>query len=193
KRSPGASPLRRWADATVVARASRRSQDAREKVATLGDDGCERIAPQRVKRLAMLRIASLVIAPVLLAIVAGCTPPAVLTPEPPKVGGLHPEKRELTDQETFNGWLDARETLEVRSRVRGHIQKVYFTDGQMIDKGKPLFDLDPRPFQTEIDKSNEKLKIYQAQLVAAEKEEDRLKELLKIGGASKQQTEKAEA
>jgi multidrug resistance efflux pump len=49
-----------------------------------------------------------------------------------------------------------------RSRVRGHIQKVYFTDGEMIDKNKPLFDLDPRPFQTEIDKANEKLKIYQA-------------------------------
>jgi RND family efflux transporter MFP subunit len=107
---------------------------------------------------------------------------------------MHPEKRELTDQETFNGWLEASKTVEVRSRVRGHIQKVHFTDGQMITMDKPeLFDLDPRPFQNEIDRAKEKLKIYQAQLVAAQKEEDRLKELLKIGGASKQQTEKAEA
>jgi RND family efflux transporter MFP subunit len=124
---------------------------------------------------------------------AGCSPPEALPPEPPKVGVLHPEQRELTDQETFNGWLDASKTVEVRSRVRGHIKKVCFTDGQMVGKGDPLFDLDPRPFDNDIARAKEKLKIFEAQRVAAQKDEERLKELLKIGGASKQQTEKAEA
>ncbi len=127
------------------------------------------------------------------ALLAGCSPPEAIPPEPPKVGVLHPEQRELTDQEIFNGWLDASKTVEVRSRVRGHIQKVHFTDGQIIEKDKPLFDLDPRPFENDIARAKEKLKIFEAQRVAAEKEEERLKELLKIGGASKQQTEKAEA
>jgi multidrug efflux system membrane fusion protein len=153
----------------------------------------------------------------LIAPLVGCSPPAAVPPELPKVGVRQLEKRKLTDQETFNGWLEANKTVEVRSRVRGHIQNVNFTDGEIVHAGEPvkpgeqirvlpprkkgeplkvghsLFDLDPRPFQTEIDKANEKLKIYQAQHVAAQKEEERLKELLKIGGASKQQTEKAEA
>jgi RND family efflux transporter MFP subunit len=63
----------------------------------------------------------------------------------------------------------------------------------MIEQGKPLFDLDPRPFENDIARAKEKLKIYEAQRFAAQKEEERLKGLLKIGGASKQQTEKAEA
>src|SRR5262245_40150778 len=108
----------------------------------------------------------------LLVPVAGCAPPTAVAPEPPKVGVAHPEQRELTDEETFNGWLDASNTVEVRSRVRGHIHKVHFTDGQMVDKGNPLMDLDPRPFQTEIDRAKEKLKIYEAQRVAAQKEEE---------------------
>jgi multidrug efflux system membrane fusion protein len=138
-----------------------------------------------------LRFAAVVL-PIVMA-AGGCSPPVAVPPDPPKVSVAHPEKRELADQETFNGWLDASQTLEVRSRVRGHIHKVHFTDGQMVEKNDALFDLDPQPFQTEIARAAEKQKIYEAQKVAAEKEEERLKGLLKIGGASKQQTEKAEA
>ena len=66
---------------------------------------------------------------------------------------LHPEKRELTDYVEFNGWLQPNETVEVRARVRGHIQKVHFSDGQIVKKGDALFDLDPRPFEAALEAS----------------------------------------
>jgi RND family efflux transporter MFP subunit len=106
---------------------------------------------------------------------------------------MHPEQRELTDHEEFNGWMAAEDKVEVRSRVKGHINKVHFTDGQFVKKGDLLFELDPRPFEAEIGKASDTLKVYEAQKVAADKEEARLKILQSKGGASVQQVEKAEA
>jgi RND family efflux transporter MFP subunit len=106
---------------------------------------------------------------------------------------MQPEQRELSDHEEFNGWMTPDDSVDVRSRVRGHIKKIHFTDGQYVKKGDLLFELDPRPFQAEIDRAQNGLKIYEAQKVAADKEEARLRLLLTKGGASVQQVEKAEA
>jgi RND family efflux transporter MFP subunit len=124
----------------------------------------------------------------------GCTteaPPP--TPEPPKVSVRHPEARTLTDYEEFNGWLAPDKKVEVRARVRGHIKNVKFSDGQVVKKGDVLFELDPRPFETEIGRNQDELRVYEAQKVAADKEETRLRALEKKGGASTQQVDKAEA
>src|SRR5947209_6555042 len=124
----------------------------------------------------------------------GCEKPAARSePPPPKVSVAHPEMRELIDYDQYNGWLDAVDTVEVRARVRGHINKIYFTDGQLVKKGDKLIDLDPRPFESDLERANDQQKIAEAQLVAAQKEFARLKELATKGGASQSQVEKAEA
>src|SRR5439155_18829006 len=50
-----------------------------------------------------------------------------------------------------------------------------------------------RPFEADIGRDKDKLRVYEAQKVAADKEEARLRALEKKGGASTQQVEKAEA
>lgn len=125
---------------------------------------------------------------------AGCEQETVVVaPEAPRVAVMTPEVRELADHEEFNGWMAANETVEVRSRVRGHIQKVNFIDGQYVKKGDLLFELDPRPFQAEIGKYRDSMRVFEAQKMAADKEETRLRLLETKGGASTQQVEKAEA
>jgi RND family efflux transporter MFP subunit len=114
-------------------------------------------------------------------------------PPPPKVSVAHPQMKSMVDYDSYNGWIDAAQTVEVRARVRGHIQKVHFTDGQFVKQGDLLFELDPRPFQADVDREKDQKGIYAAQLVAAQKEEARLKELLGRGGASQSQVDKAEA
>ena len=63
----------------------------------------------------------------------------------------------------------------------------------MVKEGDLLFELDPRPFEAEIGRQRDQQGIYEAQLLAAQKDEARLKELLSRGGASQRQVEKAEA
>ena len=125
---------------------------------------------------------------------AGCDKAAARTePPPPKVSVAKPELRQVVDSDQYNGWLRSVETVEVRARVRGHLDKIHFVDGDMVQKGQLLFELDPRPFQADIDRSQDQVKIYEAQLVAATKDEVRLKELVKKGGASQSQVDSAEA
>ncbi len=126
---------------------------------------------------------------------AGCgsaaPPPA--PPPPPKVSVAHPEERQLVDDDDYSGWLEAASTVEIRSRVRGHIYKIHFTDGEIVEQGQLLFELDPRPFQAEIDRAKEQLEVFRAQKVAAEKERVRLESLLVKGGASQSQVDQAQA
>lgn len=114
-------------------------------------------------------------------------------PPPPKVTVAHPEEREIVDFAKASGWLAAPETVEIRSRVRGHIEKIHFADGDIVKKGDCLFALDERPFQAELDRAAEEVRIHEAQRVASEKELVRQTELLAKGGASRSQVEKLEA
>jgi len=112
---------------------------------------------------------------------------------PPKVSVRQPEAREVPDYDQYNGWMDAMESVEVRARVRGHIDKVNFTDGEIVKPGQVLFELDPRPFQADIGREQDQVKVYQAQKAAADKDYARLKDLLGKGGASQAQVDNAEA
>jgi len=124
----------------------------------------------------------------------GCdnAPPRTESP-PPRVSVAKPEVRQIVDADQYNGWLQSAETVDIRSRVRGHLDKIHFTDGDLVEKGQLLFELDPRPIQADVDRSKDQVKIYEAQWVAASKEEARLKELVTKGGASRSQVESAEA
>jgi RND family efflux transporter MFP subunit len=83
--------------------------------------------------------------------------------------------------------------VDVRARVRGHIDKVHFVDGQFVSQDALLFELDPRPFQSEIDRAKEKVKIAQAQQEAAFKEETRQKDLKAQNAARQTDVDRAEA
>src|SRR5687767_7430797 len=124
----------------------------------------------------------------------GCdSAPPRTEPPPPRVSVGRPEVRQIVDFDQYNGWLQSAETVDIRSRVRGHLDKIHFTDGDLVEKGQLLFELDPRPIQAEIDRSSDQVKIYQAQWGGAAKEEGRVKGLVGKGGASRSQGDTAEA
>src|SRR5262245_56113303 len=130
----------------------------------------------------------------LVTVICSCKKPQpAAVAAPPKVSVQQPQVRTSVEDDDYYGWMEATETVEVRARVRGHIEKVHFTDGQLVKKGDLLFELDPRLFQDEIDRSIEQVKIYQAQLNFALVDEKRLKEMSKTGVASQIEIETAEA
>src|SRR3954468_5707141 len=72
-------------------------------------------------------------------------------PPPPKVSVTRPEMRSIVDFDQYNGWLAASDSVKIRARVSGHLEKILFKDGDIVTAKQPLFELDPRPFQSEID------------------------------------------
>jgi multidrug efflux system membrane fusion protein len=60
--------------------------------------------------------------------------------------------RPLREWQEFTGRLQAVNTVEIRPRVSGYIDRVAFEDGTRVKKGQLLFQIDPRPFQAEVDR-----------------------------------------
>jgi RND family efflux transporter MFP subunit len=100
---------------------------------------------------------------------------------------MHPEVRKLTPSVEFNGWMQPDKTQEVRSRVRGHIDKVDFTNGEIVKKGDLLFEIDPRPFQEMLEAANAQAGAADAALEYATKEYARVSGLVRTGAASREE------
>jgi RND family efflux transporter MFP subunit len=127
------------------------------------------------------------------ALNSGCGRETVAAPETkaPKVTVSHPTFAQITDEEFYNGWLRALAQVDVRARVRGHIKKVYFYDGDMVAKDQLLFELDPRPFQAQIDQAVAQAKAIEAQKVSLEADVSRYTDLVKTRVVTQQQLDKA--
>lgn len=103
-------------------------------------------------------------------------PPA---PPPPVVTVANPVKRTVTDFDEYVGRFTAVNSVEIRARVSGYLEKVHFTDGQMIKEGDLLFSVDPRPFQNTLDQARANLAQTRAQLAYAEGDLQRGQQLVR--------------
>src|SRR5580658_3852258 len=78
-------------------------------------------------------------------------------------------------------------TVTVTSRVQGEITKVYYREGQMVKKGDPLIEIDPRPYQAALTQVQGQLAHDQAVLSEAKIDLDRYKQALDRNAIAKQQ------
>ena len=135
------------------------------------------------------RLAGLLLLPAVLLIGCSKEGPSAGPGEAPKASVRRPVARDLTSALEFNGWMEADKIQQVRSRVRGHIKRVNFTDGQMVKKGDLLFEIDPRPFQAAIDAAKANVKVAEAGVELAQKEYARYAMLARVGAATKEDVE----
>jgi len=89
----------------------------------------------------------------------------------------------------FNGLgtVTAFNTVTVRSRVDGQIINVAFKEGQFVHEGDLLVQIDPRPFQVQLEQAQGQLAKDQAQRKDAEVNLERYKLLFKEGVIPQQQ------
>jgi RND family efflux transporter MFP subunit len=120
--------------------------------------------------------ALLLLAPVLV----GCgsnQPPAAVRP-PQAVTVAKPVQRTIVDYDEYVGRFTAVDSVEVRARVSGYLDRVHFQDGQMVKEGDLLFTIDKRPFQTTLDQAQANLEQAKANLAFAEADLARGQQLL---------------
>lgn len=106
-----------------------------------------------------------------------CSKEADSTPPPPVVTVVPVQQREVQDFVTFTGRTEAVETVEIRARVSGYLTETKFKDGQDVKKGDPLFLIDPRPYQADLDRAKAEFDRAQADLQLAALEFNRMREL----------------
>ncbi|AMR67125.1 multidrug efflux RND transporter periplasmic adaptor subunit MexE [Aquipseudomonas alcaligenes] len=76
----------------------------------------------------------------------------------------------INEWDEFTGRLEAPESVEVRPRVSGYIDKVAFDEGSLVKKGDLLFQIDPRPFQAEVKRLQAQLQQARAGQIRAANE-----------------------
>lgn len=69
----------------------------------------------------------------------------------PTVEVVLPLARTIADWDEFTGRLEAVESVDLRARVSGLLESIHFEDGEMVEAGDLLFQVDPRPYQAELD------------------------------------------
>jgi RND family efflux transporter MFP subunit len=128
----------------------------------------------------------------LLLIVIGCAQhPHAERPAPVVTVSL-PIEQQVTDHYDFTGQTTAVESVQLRARVGGYLDKVDFKEGEMVKKGQVLFEIDPRPYQAELEEAIARAKIREAQATQAENDYQRTKRLFASRAASQEDLEKAE-
>ncbi len=100
-------------------------------------------------------------------------------PPPPAVTVATPIKREIVDYDEYVGRFAAVNSVEIRARVSGYLEKIHFTDGQVVKEGDLLFTIDKRPFQTSLDQAKANLQRARADLAFAENDLERASQLVR--------------
>ena len=92
------------------------------------------------------------------------------------------------------GTVVAFNTVVVRSQIQGQLVSINFTEGQNVHAGDLLAQIDPRPYQAQIDQLTANRDRDQAQLTNAQANLDRYTSLAKTGDATPQllDTQKAQ-
>jgi len=93
----------------------------------------------------------------------------------------------------YVGRTEARETVEIRARVGGYLEKIFFKEGAKVKAGQPLFLIDQRPYKAALQDAQGQLAQAQAALEKAEKDVERLGPLVAADAAPEQDLDKAEA
>lgn len=120
-------------------------------------------------------------------LLAGCSKGAPSAPPPPQVSVAQVLEKRVKDWDEFTGRLQAVETVEIRPRVTGYIDKVAFSEGSMVKRGTLLFIIDPRPYQAEYDRAAADVKRFKTALELGAIELARVQRLKDSGAVSQEE------
>ena len=96
-------------------------------------------------------------------------------------------EREISEWDEFTGRLEAVDQVEIRPRVSGYIQRVTFTEGREVRKGEVLFQIDPRPYQAELARTQAELDRARSAAALAANDVKRADPLVKAQAISREE------
>ncbi len=133
---------------------------------------------------------------VLMAVaVAACGSEAATnaTPPPPSVSVATVLTKNVHDWDEFTGRVSAVETVELRPRVSGYVERVAFHEGQEVHKGDLLFQIDQRRYQAALDQAQAALARARSEAHLAHTQDVRAQSLVQAQAISKEEFETRKA
>ena len=129
------------------------------------------------------------IVPAFLLILSGCSAsasdPKGAAPMPVKVS--YPVQRQVTEYSDVTGRTAAVDSIEVRSRVWGYVDRFNFTEGMLVKKGDVLFEIDPRTYKAVLAQAEGSLASQVARATRLDADFARVQQLKKTNATSQEE------
>lgn len=133
---------------------------------------------------------------ILIGLLSGCSEPAPqaqAAPGLPEVGVYQIQSQSLALVTELPGRTTDFRQAEIRPQVSGILQKRHFTEGQQVNAGELLYQIDPAPYQAALATAEANLSRAQAAATNAEQRLKRLQGLIASQVVSQQDVDDARA
>jgi membrane fusion protein (multidrug efflux system) len=128
----------------------------------------------------------------LLVLAAGCEKePPKAAPPAPQVTVMEVKPQTIPYVPTFVAQTESSRQVDIVARVSGFLDKIAYREGELVKEGQVLFQLDPKPFQAQLDSAKGELAAQQARLFTARATLERVKPLAAQNAVSQYDLDKA--
>jgi multidrug efflux system membrane fusion protein len=143
-----------------------------------------------------LGIAALSTAIGLALLTGGCASKAAENaggPPPAEVSVARVLERNVRQWDEFTGRIAAVDSVELRPRVSGYVERVAFQEGQEVKKGELLFVIDQRPYQAQLAQAQAQLERAMSDAKLAQAQDARAQALIEARAISREDFESRHA
>jgi multidrug efflux system membrane fusion protein len=125
------------------------------------------------------------------SVLAACSSQAAPggAPQAPQVSVATVLSEPVQRWDEFTGRVSAVDSVELRPRVSGYVQRVAFAEGQEVRKGELLFVIDPRPYRAALDQAQAQLERARSEASLAAAQNARAKVLIEAKAISREDFE----
>lgn len=137
-------------------------------------------------------LASLALSALVAAVIAACSSQAAPgegagMPPPPEVSVATVLSKPVRQWDDFTGRVSAIETVELRPRVSGYVERVAYQEGQEVKKGDLLFVIDQRRYRAELARAQADLERARSEARLAQSQDVRAQTLLDAKAISREE------
>ncbi|MGH8134904.1 MAG: efflux RND transporter periplasmic adaptor subunit [Steroidobacteraceae bacterium] len=108
---------------------------------------------------------------------------------PPDVSVARVVQKSITEWDDYSGHVEAVDSAEIRPRVTGHLNKVHYREGGLVEKGQLLFSIDDREYAAAADAARADLARAEARVTLAKQELTRAESLISARAVSQGELE----
>jgi membrane fusion protein (multidrug efflux system) len=128
----------------------------------------------------------------LAALLGGCGKTEAPQPQAPEVTVITVAPQDTPVTFEYVGNTASSQQVEVRARVDGFLDERLYIEGNIIKQGEVMFQMDPKPFQAQLDAAQSALAEQQAKLWTAQANLKRVKPLAKANALSQKELDDAQ-
>jgi membrane fusion protein (multidrug efflux system) len=129
----------------------------------------------------------------LVVLAAGCSEEAPKAQRPPpQVTVVTVQPQNIPFTPNFVAQTESSRQVNIVARVSGYLDKIAYQEGEVVKEGQLLFQLDPKPFQAQLEAARGELQAQQARFTTAQANLGRVKPLAQLNALSQSDLDKAQ-